>query len=125
MRTKCPFYGFYHTYEYELFLDQKGNQCPLIISAYAPCEREMKGKDINWVHCKADLSWMKSRSKPKEEILSAIEEMIENSIIFPNELKPKDNKEWEGISLRAWHDYIVYGKVIDLAFLDVDTGYSH
>lgn len=54
----CPFYGshMYHAasklVEPPFFLvSSHGNQCALIVTAYAPCKLELAGHRVDWRRC--------------------------------------------------------------------------
>ena len=54
----CPFYGRHmyiqgirgqgHPF---LLVEQKGNQCGLIVNSYSPCWMEQNGEPIDWKAC--------------------------------------------------------------------------
>lgn len=48
--TRCPFYGKHAAPGFPL-VDQGGNQCALIVTAYAPCVMEQLGADVNAATC--------------------------------------------------------------------------
>ncbi len=100
-RTKCPFYGFYNAMGH--FMDQDGNQCPLITGHYAPCQLEIAGLDPDWSSC-----YVFNTAENKE----VIENILKKSRIAPNEYWPKGEKSFGGISFKDWYDHITKGKVI-------------
>jgi len=52
-RVICPFYGRHLAFASvaPCLVDQHGNQCALITSAYAPCAMEVAGEPSNWERC--------------------------------------------------------------------------
>ena len=54
----CPFYGR-HLYPANskiveppfLLLDQRGNQCALIVTAFSPCQMEITAQPVDWRAC--------------------------------------------------------------------------
>ena len=93
-RTGCPFYGF--AAFQGVMLDQVGNQCALITSSYSPCKMIMESKFPEWRHCSLN------NSEEKE----TLEKVLDSFRIFPKEFKDPNKKEWEGIPLRTWVEYI-------------------
>jgi hypothetical protein len=50
----CPFYGKHLHVSIQgpiLLVDQHGNECAAIRDAYAPCEMEIQGREIDWRLC--------------------------------------------------------------------------
>jgi hypothetical protein len=97
LRTNCPFYGFAEIYGW--FRDSRGNECALV-EGHTPCRMEMEGKKPVWYNCPAST----------EQSFSDFEKSLAGLRIFPNELWPLGEAKWEGISLKAWYDYITLGK---------------
>lgn len=93
-RPACPFYGFF------MGMDQEGNQCALIYDSYSPCPVEMKGQTPDWSKCPFN----------NEENKKALEEIADQSKVYPKEFRPKDINSWDGISLRAWMKYVMKEK---------------
>jgi|SRR3989338_3732012 len=99
-RTKCPFFGFFLASG--TLIDQEGNQCPFK-DGYSPCHMQIQGPYPEWLKC--------SYNYPNNSV--NIERFLDNIKIFPSELHPKEAREWEGIPLRKWYDYIILGKEIE------------
>ncbi|MFC1656650.1 hypothetical protein ACFL14_01635 [Patescibacteria group bacterium] len=95
LRYPCPFYGFYSSYG--AFMDQDGNQCPLI-GGYSPCRMKMAGKKPNWEECTV------FNTIDNKSMISAL---IGQSTIFPDEFHPTGLKEWYGVPFSEWWDYIM------------------
>jgi len=56
MKRNCPFYGrhLFRSFQAEpafLLVDQHGNQCALVTTAYAPCALETQGLPVEWSAC--------------------------------------------------------------------------
>jgi len=90
-RPLCPFYGFH--FNGEFMKDTRGNQCALMEGNY-PCQMEIDGRKPNWNICSVN-------TEDYREDLESIAEIQ----TFPREFA--DGKEWSGISLRDWRDYIL------------------
>jgi len=94
-RPRCPFYGFGEVMG--VFSDTKGNQCPLIISSYSPCQMEFEGDVPNWNRCPLN--------KGKYSIL--IKKIMATSKIFPEEFSPPGQSSWKGMPFKKWYKYIM------------------
>ena len=77
-REQCPFYGFH--YFDGIFMDQRGNQCALITESYSPCRMELNKQKVSWENCPLNT----------QEDTPIIEELLDNSKVFPDELHPKE-----------------------------------
>ncbi len=87
-RPSCPFYGFYQWEAGKVFVDQKGNQCPLR-EGYFLCFFAGTSGDPNWKRCPIN------REDP--EALKS----FETSTVFADEFGP------EGIPFKRWAEYIL------------------
>lgn len=47
----CPYYGYHAFPHLKVLIAQGGNQCPFILTAYSPCEMEMRGLRVDWDKC--------------------------------------------------------------------------
>ncbi len=94
-RPRCPFYGFSEAMG--VFMDQKGNQCPLILSSYSPCRMEVEGKLPSWDRC----PFNKGKNR------TVIKKIIATSKIFPEEFSPPGQSSWKGMSFKKWFKYIM------------------
>jgi len=97
-RYSCPFYGF--SGMFGIFIDSAGNQCGLETRSYSPCPMESKGEKPCWDKCYFNT----------EETNKAIETTLKDVKVFPAEFRPPGLREWEGISLKKWMDYILKDK---------------
>ncbi|HOI60011.1 MAG TPA: hypothetical protein PKU93_01665 [Candidatus Pacearchaeota archaeon] len=88
-RFPCPFYGFY-VCGHLLFIDQKGNQCPLM-------ERACQMQDPDWEKCPFNCV----------ENENVINEIINDTCITPNEFWPKGQRKWKGIPFKSWMSYVM------------------
>ena len=100
-RHRCPFYGFYYGGIPNIFMDQKGNQCALIMASHSPCQMEVTEQAPNWNMCAFN-------TKKNRELL---ENLKESSKVFPEEFFPKNRKEWDGISLGEWMRYVMSDEI--------------
>jgi hypothetical protein len=94
-RPPCPFYGFVGMVE--MFVDNKGNACGLA-GGHHPCAMEMVSEKPNWKECKRF-----NHEKNLENIANA----LDHCKIFPDELRPPNASEWDGVSLRGWYQLIM------------------
>lgn len=115
-RFPCPFYGFFGAMG--IFMDQRGNQCPLIISSYSlllipsekrgnqcplitgsysPCQMEFRGETPAWDGCPFN----------KPEIQETLLKFKGETRISPGEFWPEGASSWQGMSFGAWWDYIM------------------
>jgi len=90
-RPPCPFYGFYKTGS--IFMDQEGNQCPLILNSYSPCQMEIDRINPDWEKCLLN--------NPK--FMSQLEKFAEVFLFFPREFS-------EGILFKDWKNYVMSKK---------------
>lgn len=95
-RPPCPFYGFHATPNF--LVDQKGNQCALITDSYSPCQMEMGEEEPNWELCPL--------RRDDIEILRSLGESAKTAKAFPREFHPPKLRQWEGIPLTEWVDYV-------------------
>ena len=93
-RHPCPFYGFANVSR--LFVDQEGNQCPLM-GGYTPCQMEMRGDAPNWNNCPFN-------NDENKEVLTDVEH---NFRICPREMWPKGETRWSGISFSEWKERLM------------------
>lgn len=96
-RHRCPFYGFHYSGFQKVFMDSEGNQCAIIMQAYAPCKMEFRGQTPDWDKCPFN-NWR------NREILESIKD---SAMVFPKELWPKGEKKWDGIPLDEWMEYVM------------------
>ena len=94
-RYPCPFYGFYTGPG--ALLDQKGNQCALMVDSYSPCQMGLQEQTPDWNKCRFN----------NEKNKRVIETIIEESRIYPDEFFPAGAKSWKGIPLKVFADYVM------------------
>lgn len=47
----CPYYGYHYAQTLHVLVEQHGNQCPFIVTGYAPCIMEIRGQTPDWDAC--------------------------------------------------------------------------
>jgi len=94
-RPRCPFYGFYGAMG--VFLDQKGNQCSLIVDSYSPCQMEKEGDAPDWNLCPFN-------NRDNQPI---IKQITKTWRVFPDEFQPLKKSEWKGIPFKKWFKYVM------------------
>ena len=92
-RPACPFYGFH--INFEIMVDQKGNECALI-KGYTPCQMKIRKLTPCWNNC----------SFYSPEDIKNLKEMEEILAVFPDEFHPPKARSWKGITLKQWIQYI-------------------
>jgi len=88
-RTRCPCYGFFGAMG--VFMDQRGNQCPLEVDSYHPCDMEMDGEYPDAAKC--------------PRIVGQDISVLDKCRVFPREFHP-GTATWEGMSFKEWREYV-------------------
>jgi hypothetical protein len=100
-RYPCPFYGFFGGLG--IMMDQEGNQCALIRDSYSPCPLKMNDDIPDYKKCSPE----EYEKYIQDNSDTGLRKLSENVRVFPKEFHPPEVREWEGISLRQWMDYIL------------------
>ncbi len=97
-RRWCPFYGF--AWVYNVMIDTNGNQCAL--APGYPCKMEMDEKPPDWQECTI---------VSHEEKEWRMEE-ASRLVVIADELRPKGECAWEGVSFQDWYEYVMREHIV-------------
>ncbi len=90
-RPACPFYGFVRLAT--VLMDNRGNACG-VAGGHRPCAMEMNSRTPDWRQC----PWNNAGNQTNIELA------LDFCTIFPDEMRPPNVPEWEGLRLREWYE---------------------
>ncbi len=88
-RFPCPFYGFHEAFG--TFMDQKGNQCPVI------------GHTCRMEYCPSGPDWNKCFCEKHKKTINYVYDYL----IVPDEFWPEGKSSWRGMPFKTWMDYVM------------------
>ncbi len=92
-RLPCPFYGFVRT-GHLMREASGGNGCGLT-GTHSPCAMEVAYKKPEWERC---------HFYNTEENKLSLVELLQQAIVYPNELCPEGLEGWQGVSGLGWFE---------------------